>query len=90
MPAKLDLIDIKLKEAIAKRLKELREQLGKTQQDFAHESGRDKQSYNKNERGKGTSIYVINKYCNELGISLSEFFDSPLFEHPINKTKSKS
>lgn len=79
MPAKLDNIDNHLKLAIGKRLKELREQSGKTQQTFAHQSGRDKQSYNKNETGKGTSIYVVNKFCIEYGITLTQFFDSPLF-----------
>jgi len=85
MSAKLDNIDNNLKEAIAKRLKELRKETGKTQQDFAHSSGRDKQSYYKNESGKGTSIYAINKFCNETGITLKDFFDSPLFKSILKK-----
>ena len=64
---------------LSKRLKELRIQSGKTQETFAHEAGWDKQSYNRNEKGKGTTIYTINKVCSELGITLKEFFDSPLF-----------
>jgi transcriptional regulator with XRE-family HTH domain len=79
MPAKLDNIDISLKLAIAKRFEEIRKKTGKTQETFAHESGRDKQSYNKNEKGKGATIYTINKFCIENGMSLKEFFDSPLF-----------
>jgi transcriptional regulator with XRE-family HTH domain len=79
MPAKLDNIDINLKLAIAKRFAEIRKDSGKTQEAFAHESGRDKQSYNKNEKGKGATIYTINKFCIENGITLKEFFDSPLF-----------
>lgn len=79
MPAKLDNIDISLKLAIAKRFEEIRRNSGKTQEAFAHESGRDKQSYNKNEKGKGATIYTINKFCIENGITLKEFFDSPLF-----------
>ena len=63
MPAKLDTIDLKLKRAIAQRFRNIREGTGKTQQDFAHGSGRDKQSYSKNERGKGASIYTVN-FCN--------------------------
>jgi len=85
MPAKLDDIDNELKEAIAKRLKELRKETGKTQQDFAHESGRDKQSYYKNEAGKGTSIYAINKFCIERGITLVDFFNSPMFKSVIKE-----
>jgi transcriptional regulator with XRE-family HTH domain len=79
MPAKLDNTDIQLKLAIARRLLEIRKDSGKTQEAFAHESGRDKQSYNKNEKGKGTTIYTIYKFCIENDITLKEFFDSPLF-----------
>lgn len=80
MPAKLDDIDLKLRDAIGKRLKEIRNKVGKTQETLAHESGRDKQSYNKNETGKGTTIYIVNKFCIENNISLKYFFDSPLFK----------
>ena len=79
MPAKLDNTDIQLKLAIAKRFLEIRKDSGKTQEAFAHESGRDKQSYNKNEKGKGATIYTIYKFCIENDITLKEFFDSPLF-----------
>lgn len=79
MPAKLDDIDNSLKEAIAKRFVELRKDSGKSQKNFAYDAGRDKQSYNKNEKGKGATIYTINKFCNDNGITLKEFFDSPLF-----------
>jgi transcriptional regulator with XRE-family HTH domain len=79
MSAKLDNTDIALRTAISKRLKELRLQSGKTQESFAHESGKDKQSYNRNETGKGATIYTINKFCKENDITLKQFFDSPLF-----------
>jgi len=79
MPAKLDSTDIKLKRAIAQRFKEIRESTGQTQQNFAHGSGRDKQSYNKNEKGKGATIYTINKFCIENEITLQDFFNSDIF-----------
>lgn len=82
MSAKLDEVDLKLKAQIAQRFKELRESSGKTQQNFAHSSGRDKQSYNRNETGKGATIYSVNKFCLENELTLKEFFDSPLF---VNK-----
>lgn len=85
MPAKLDDIDLKLKYAISQRFREIRESTGKNQKDFAYEAGRDKQSYSKNERGKGATIYIINKFCIENGITLAEFFNSELF----SKIKSK-
>lgn len=88
MPAKLDNADIKLRRAIAERFKEIRKDTtGKSQKDFALESGRDKQSYSKNERGKGATIYTINKFCIECGITLSEFFDSDLFANSKLKRK---
>ena len=87
MPAKLDNIDINLKFAIAKRFEEIRKESGKTQEAFAHEAGRDKQSYNKNERGKGATIYTINKFCIENGITLKYFFDSPLFSSKKSSKK---
>ena len=89
MPAKLDTIDLKLKRAIAQRFRNIREGTGKTQQDFAHGSGRDKQSYSKNERGKGASIYTINKFCIENNITLVEFFDSKEFDY-LKSKKTKS
>jgi transcriptional regulator with XRE-family HTH domain len=79
MSAKLDHMDLALRTAISKRLKELRVLSGKTQESFAHESGKDKQSYNRNETGKGATIYTVNKFCIETGITLKDFFDSPLF-----------
>jgi transcriptional regulator with XRE-family HTH domain len=85
MPAKLDNIDEQLKSAIAKRFEEIRKASGKTQEAFAHESGRDKQSYNKNEKGKGATIYTIYKFCLENGITLKDFFDSPLFTKKTGK-----
>jgi len=80
MPAKLDKVDIKFKLAVAARLKELREQSGLSQQALADNSGRNPQDYNKNERGRGTSLYTINKFCIERGITLKYFFDSVLFK----------
>jgi transcriptional regulator with XRE-family HTH domain len=79
MSAKLDNTDVALRAAISKRLKELRVQSGKTQESFAHGSGKDKQSYNRNETGKGATIYTVNKFCIEHEITLRQFFDSPLF-----------
>ena len=87
MPAKLDNMDLKLRRAIALRFKNLRDSFGKTQEDIAHRSGRDKQSYSKNERGKGATIYTISKFCLEIGITLSEFFESEEFHYLNSKKK---
>lgn len=89
MPAKLDEIDLELKAAIAKRLKQLREETGQTQEGFAYSGGRDKQSLSKNERGMGATIYTINKFCIERGITLTDFFNSSLFKNLIPLKKKK-
>lgn len=86
MPAKLDKIDLDLRAKIALRFRELRQGLNKTQEQLASESGRDKQAYNKNETGKGATIYTINKFCIENNLTLSNFFDSDIFK-PERKKK---
>jgi transcriptional regulator with XRE-family HTH domain len=80
MSAPLDKSDKKLRDNIALRFKELRTQFSKSQTEVAHEAGKDKQNYNRQEKGRGASIYSINRFCNTIGISLSQFFDSPFFK----------
>ena len=80
MSAKLDEEDLKLKEAIAKRITELRKSTGKKQNHFANELlDTDKQMLQRLESGRGASIYSIRKFCNSLNINLKDFFDSALF-----------
>lgn len=81
MSARLDEIDIQLRDGIAKRIKELRKSSGKKQNHFASENlETDKQMLQRLESGRGASIYSVNKICKALGISLKEFFDSPTFK----------
>ena len=61
------------------RFKELRLETGKNQTEFAYDYGKDKQMQNRLEGGRGATIYSINKFCKARGITLSYFFDSPLF-----------
>jgi transcriptional regulator with XRE-family HTH domain len=75
----LDNIDIALKEKIARRIKSLRESSGKKQSAFASDTEKDRQTLSRWETGRGATIYTINKLCKELGISLSQFFDDPIF-----------
>jgi len=88
MPAKLDKTDLALRSKIALRFRELRQSFNKTQEQLANESGRDKQAYNKNETGKGATIYTVNKFCLENDLTLSYFFDSEIFDSS-KKSKSK-
>lgn len=80
MGRELDNIDSKLKKQIALRIKELRESSGKNQTQFAYNYGKDKQTQHRWEKGRGATIYTINKFCKAIGITLSEFFNSPLFK----------
>ncbi|MBO9564892.1 MAG: helix-turn-helix transcriptional regulator [Niastella sp.] len=72
--------DLRLRKQISARLKALRESTGKNKVDFAYELGIDKQALYRLEKGEGATIYTINKYCKYLEMTLSEFFDSPLFK----------
>jgi transcriptional regulator with XRE-family HTH domain len=80
MARELDKIDQELRKRIAIRFKELREESGKNQTEFAYSYGKDKQTQNRLEGGRGATIYSINKFCKATGITLSQFFASPLFE----------
>jgi transcriptional regulator with XRE-family HTH domain len=79
MAGSLDKADIELRNKISERIKELRESSGKNQTEFAYDLGIDKQTLYRLESGRGATIYSINKFCMTRGISLSQFFDSPLF-----------
>jgi transcriptional regulator with XRE-family HTH domain len=79
MAPELDKIDKDLKMKIASRFRELREESGKSQTDFAYSYEKDKQAQHRLESGRGANIYSINKFCLALGIPLSSFFDSPIF-----------
>ena len=80
MPAKLGESEIILRDAIAKRFKEIRNKLGKTQEEMGFELGMDRQNYNKLETEKGATIYTIKKFCVAAEISLSTFFNHPSFK----------
>ena len=80
MAATLEKAEIELKKKIALRLIELRESTGKRQIDFAYDLGMDKQTLNRLEKGRGATIYTVYKVCKFMGMTLSQFFDSPLFK----------
>jgi transcriptional regulator with XRE-family HTH domain len=80
MSAKLNEVDERLKENIAKRITQLRVASGKKQSHFALENLElEKQVLQRLEAGRGASIYTINRFCKSIGISLSEFFNSDYF-----------
>jgi len=76
----LDKSDIALKAKIALRIKKLREATGKNQARFATDADKDRQTFSRWETGRGATIYTVNKICKELNISLSDFFNDPIFK----------
>lgn len=80
--AQLTREDIELKSKIKIRIKNLLNEKGFNQSSYALESDTDRQSVNRwvNENNiRGTSIYTINKFCKIFKITLTEFFNDPLF-----------
>lgn len=74
--------DIKLKNKIAERIEFLRIKTGLSQTDFAKKYDIDRQIINRWESVKnkrGVTIYTVQKFCNMIGITLKEFFDSETF-----------
>lgn len=74
--------DIKLMMQIAQRVEELRLKTGLTQSGFAKEHGIDRQAiarWESKANKRGITIYTVKKFCNMIGVSLQEFFDSELF-----------
>mgnify|MGYP002479153053 CR=1 FL=1 len=81
--AKLSTEDIKLRHSITKRFIDLRESTGMSQSEFAKFHELDRQQVNRWESlvdARGVTIYTIQKFCTLLNISLSDFFDDPLFK----------
>lgn len=76
----LNEIDLQLKLKIAQRIKALRKSTGKNSSEFAKDLSTDRQSLHRWEKGRGVTIYTINKFCIEIGISLKEFWNDPLFD----------
>ena len=73
---------MQLKEAISLRLKELLEEKGMTQYQLFLKSGVPKSTIHNVIHGNYPSvkIRIIHEMCQGLGISLSAFFTSPVFD----------
>jgi transcriptional regulator with XRE-family HTH domain len=69
MADKLSKEDLKFRNQIAARLREIREKTGKSQTQFSYELNVDSQS-----------VYVIKRYCKLAGVPLEDFFKSPIFK----------
>lgn len=81
--AKLRPEDIILREKIKQRLASLREDKGGSKSDLSKNIDIDRQNFQpweKKDADRGISIYSLNRVCKALGISLSDFFNDPIFE----------
>lgn len=75
----LDKVDNDLKSKIGKRIKQLREEkTGLSSAAFAKKIDKDKQSQSRWEK-EGASIFIINKFCKEINITLMDFFNADIF-----------
>lgn len=73
--------NMQLNEAVSKRLDELLTECGMTKYQLFMKSGVPKSSISNivNCAYESVKLRVIHELCQGLGISISEFFDSPLF-----------
>ncbi|WP_276483445.1 helix-turn-helix domain-containing protein [Paraflavitalea pollutisoli] len=74
MADKLNKEDIKFRDQIAARLREIREAADMNQTVLSHELGVDPLSVSRYETGGGASIYVVRSYCKVFGVSVKNFF----------------
>ena len=74
--------DMQLNEAVSKRLVQLLEQRGITQYQLNQRSGVPKSTIGNivNCTYPSMKLRVIHELCQGLGISITEFFESPLFD----------
>lgn len=76
--------DIALNNKIALRIKELRMKADPNQKRFAEKNDLERQTLNRWESitdKRGVSIHTVKKFCEILGISLKDFFDSDDFNN---------
>lgn len=79
------ILNMEIKEKIGKRLRELRTAKGLSQEKFSFECGLDRTYIASIEQGKrNVSVVNIEKIATALGFSMSEFFNSNLFQNDKN------
>ena len=77
-----------VKEKIASRIREIREEQGLTQEELAWKSDVNRTSMNHIENGRrNISVETLDKIVNGLDVTLSEFFDSSLFRNEKRRKK---
>lgn len=83
---------MEIQKLIGARIKELRKELGETQEAMAFKAGIDKTYWNEVENGKrNVSVVNLNKILPALEVTFKDFFASKQFAKPIplmNKQKA--
>jgi transcriptional regulator with XRE-family HTH domain len=82
---------MKVQKLIGARIKELRKELGETQEEMAFRAGIDKTYWNEVENGKrNVSVVNLGRIINSLEVSWSAFFDTRTFSRRIHDVSSKT
>lgn len=75
--------DIIFRDKLKQRLANIREGKGGTKSDLSKNIEVDRQNFQPwedKDAARGISIYSLNRVCKALGISLSDFFNDPIFD----------
>lgn len=85
--AKLKPEDALLNAQMSQRVKELRTALYESPSEFTAKYILDRQTLHRweNPKQQGPSIHSVRKFCDLIGISLKDFFDSDLFNERLPK-----
>jgi transcriptional regulator with XRE-family HTH domain len=77
---------MEIQKLIGARIKELRKELGETQEEMAHRAGIDKTYWNEVENGKrNVSVVNLNKIIAALGWNFRDFFNDKGFARTTNR-----
>ena len=72
---------MEIQKLIGARIKELRKELGETQEEMAHRAGIDKTYWNEVENGKrNVGVVNLGRISDALNCSLKQFFQTKQFE----------
>lgn len=82
---------MEIQKLLGARIKELRKELGETQEAMAFKAGIDKTYWNEVENGKrNVSVVNLGRIINSLEVSWSAFFDTRTFNRRIHDVSIKT
>lgn len=82
---------MEIQKLIGARIKELRKELGETQEAMAFKAGIDKTYWNEVENGKrNVAVVNLNKIINALESNYRDFFNAKVFSKTVNSDKERA